>query len=211
LATVTAGVAPWGGGKGPVFRHKLETTPIDGYAQGAGIGTDIGSMNASFKFAEILPEPAPMIHIVDAGAADYETDPYASLSKQGLCEVIGFEPNEENCRRRNASAAAGHKYVPFALGDGTQRTFFECKNPLTSSLYRPNADMLAKFSCLDLPVVAEHEIKTHRLDDFPEIEMDYLKLDVQGAELDIIRGAPRLMRDVAVVHTEVEFIPLYAD
>jgi FkbM family methyltransferase len=165
-----------------------------------------------FSIREILTEPLPVIRIVDAGAAAYETDPYARLSQQGLCDVIGFEPNADNCAKRNADARPGHRYLPYALGDGRVRRFYECQNPLTSSLYRPNAPMLAKFSRLDLPVVAEHDIQTHRLDDLTEIQdIDYLKLDVQGAELDIILGGPRLLQGTALVHTEVEFIPMYTD
>jgi FkbM family methyltransferase len=165
-----------------------------------------------FSIREILPDPPPVIRIVDAGAAAYETDPYARLSQQGLCDVIGFEPNADNCARRNAGAQAGHRYLPYALGDGRVRRFYECQNPLTSSLYHPNDAMLAKFSCISLPVVAEHDIQTHRLDDLSEIQdIDYLKLDVQGAELDIILGGPRLLGGTTLVHTEVEFIPIYAD
>jgi FkbM family methyltransferase len=169
-----------------------------------------------FSFCDILDEPPPVVRIIDAGAAEYETDPYARLSEQGLCEVIGFEPNPENCARRNASARPGHRYLPYALGDGRRRRFYECQNPLTSSLYRPNAAMLAKFSRLALPVVAEHDIQTYRLDDLSEIQdidqdVDYVKLDVQGAELDIIMGAPNLLAQAIAVHTEVEFIPMYEE
>jgi FkbM family methyltransferase len=165
-----------------------------------------------FSFREILDEPAPVIRIVDAGAAAYETDPYAQLSEQGLCDVIGFEPNAENCASRNANARKGHRYLPYALGDGRLRRFYECENPLTSSLYRPNAPMLSRFSRLDLPVVGERDIQTHRLDDLSDVrDVDYIKLDVQGAELDIIMGAQSLLRDVVLVHTEVEFIPMYTD
>jgi FkbM family methyltransferase len=165
-----------------------------------------------FSFRDILNEPPPVIRIVDAGAAEYGADPYARLSQQGLCEVIGFEPNVENCARRNASARKGHRYLPYALGDGQVHRFYECQNPLTSSFYRPNAAMLQKFSRLDLPVVAERDIRTNQLDDLAEIQdIDYIKLDVQGAELDIIMGARSRMRETVLVHTEVEFIPIYTD
>src|SRR5690349_13870800 len=131
-----------------------------------------------FSFREILDEPPPVIRIVDAGAAAYETDPYAELSKLGLCDVVGFEPNAKNCARRNADAKAGHRYLPYALGDGRLRRFYECENPLTSSLYRPNARLLSKFSRLQLNVVGERDIQTHRLDDLEDVrDVDYIKLD----------------------------------
>jgi len=48
------------------------------------------------------------------------------------------------------------------------------------------------------------------LDDIPEVAgTDYLKLDTQGAELLILQGAQRLLQDVMVVHTEVEFVSIY--
>jgi FkbM family methyltransferase len=167
-----------------------------------------------FAFREILDGPAPVIQIVDAGAAAYGADPYAGLSKQGICQVIGFEPNKENCQKRNAARDANHTYLPYALGDGRVRRFYECNNPLTSSLYRPNSALLEKFSNLEpgIRVVAESEIQTHRLDDLAEIrDIDYLKLDVQGGELDVINGAQRLLETTLLVHSEVEFIPMYAE
>ena len=167
---------------------------------------------AMFQFREILTEPPPRIRVVDVGAAEWGTDAYARLSEQDLCEVIGFEPNAENCAQRNARARAGHRYLPYALGDGGVHPFFETESPLTSSLYRPNHAMLDKFSQLFFKEIGQHDIQTVRLDDVPGIEdIDFLKLDIQGAELDVILGGSSRLRDTLVVHTEVEFIPVYAD
>ena len=61
-------------------------------------------------------------------------------------------------------------------------------------------------------VVRERPIETHRLDDVPEsANVDYLKIDVQGAELDILHGSTRRLARAVVVHTEVEFAPLYSE
>ena len=45
------------------------------------------------------------------------------------------------------------------------------------------------------------------LDEVPAI--DFLKLDVQGAELDVLNGGDRVLADALVVHTEVEFVEMY--
>src|SRR5262249_61544602 len=138
--------------------------------------------------------------------------PLPRVRSRSWCGVSARAPTPTTPPRRNADAKPGHRYLPYALGDGRVRRFYECQNPLTSSLYHPNDAMLAKFSCISLPVVAEHDIQTHRLDDLTEIQdIDYLKLDVQGAELDIILGGPRLLQGTVLVHTQVEFIPMYTD
>jgi hypothetical protein len=42
-------------------------------------------------------------------------------------------------------------------------------------------------------------------------EIDFIKIDVQGAELDVFRGATKALDGVVFVVSEVEFIPLYID
>ena len=161
-----------------------------------------------FRFSEILSEPPPVIHVVDAGAAEYGKDPYARLSEQGLCAVTGFEPNPDNCARRNAQARPGHRYLPYALGDGRLHRFYECENPLTSSLYRPNAPLLAKFSRLDLPVEPLPVLLVDRAGDD--------RVAVQGAvegqdPVEVVDLVLHKLRDRLREHTEVEFVPMYAD
>jgi hypothetical protein len=61
-------------------------------------------------------------------------------------------------------------------------------------------------------VEREEEVATRKLDDLAEVKaMDFLKIDVQGSELEVFRnGATKLGRAV-VIQTEVAFFPLYED
>jgi len=163
-----------------------------------------------FKFQEFLGASVA-ITIVDVGAASMGegSDAYAALTGYAGTTLYGFEPNADACRLRNAQATANQTFLPYFIGDGSARTFHECENPLTSSLYEPDADLLARFQRLDLPVKQRVPVQTTRLDDAGLPSVDFLKLDIQGAELDAIRGGPHVLADVLVVHTEIEFIPMY--
>ena len=59
-------------------------------------------------------------------------------------------------------------------------------------------------------VTHTEEVATCRLDDVKEIDKcQYLKIDVQGAELDVLHGAEHLLEGVLFAEIEVEFLPVY--
>ncbi len=58
--------------------------------------------------------------------------------------------------------------------------------------------------------MAAIEIETKRLDDVVELgRVDFLKIDIQGGELDVFRNAQRTLANTAVFHTEAPLVPLY--
>lgn len=157
----------------------------------------------------------PPIKIVDLGAMSLGkgTEPYARLLAAGIsCEIIGFEPVAEECAKLNASKAPGQTFLPYFIGDGNRHTFYESHFPAASSLFEPNMALLDKFQNLGnlTRAVRTSEVDTRRLDDIPEVVgTAFLKSDIQGAELMAFKAAERMLRDVVVIHTEVEFVPLY--
>ena len=55
-------------------------------------------------------------------------------------------------------------------------------------------------------------IDTVRLDDIPETEgTEFIKIDIQGAELMVLQNAVKRLDDTLVIQTEVEFMPMYVD
>jgi len=108
------------------------------------------------------------------------------------------------------------EFLPCALGDGSPGEFRGCSAPMTSSMLEPNLPLLRRFVQLEevTTVVSRTPTKTWRLDQLMKDEgqhVDYLKLDVQGYELAVLRGATETLKDVLVVHTEVEFVPMYEE
>lgn len=156
--------------------------------------------------------PETRITILDIGASLTEAPPYEHLIHSGLVRVIGFEPNREECDRLNARYGSPHAFFPYFIGDGNPGVFHETNWFATGSLFKPNQPVLEKFISLYELVtpVAQHPVETKRLDDIAEIDdADYIKIDVQGAELLVFQGAERLLDKVMLLQCEVEFVELY--
>ncbi len=162
-----------------------------------------------------LPPPlpdGPALTILDIGAQalEGEDDVFRPLLDGGGCKVIGVEPLEDTHGER-LRRDPSWTLLPHFAGDGSRRTFHRTEPSSSSSLYEPNLDRLGDFEGLAeiVTVVELVEVQTTRLDDVVHERVDMLKLDVQGAELDVLRGAERLLEDILVVHAEVEFFPIY--
>ena len=132
---------------------------------------------------------------------------------------VGFEGDADECRRLNASAPPGQRYVAAFLGSRQEtRRFHITSSPACSSLLPPNLEALAAFPELSSAFAVERvvEIETTPLDSALAREgiprVDFLELDTQGSELEILEGAAGLLRTgIAGVKVEVEFSPMYVD
>ena len=169
---------------------------------------------ASFSLLDIVPD-IPVATIIDVGAMMLpgETAFCKPLMDRGAARVICFEPNEGECRKLNdILRASGGLALPHFVGDGRERTFYETTHTMTGSLYEPNTAYVDRFHYLGaaMGVVKTHPVRTVRLDDIAEVAgADLLKMDVQGAEVDVLMGAGRVLDQVGIVQSEVCFVELY--
>jgi FkbM family methyltransferase len=153
----------------------------------------------------------PPLTLVDVGARgglDERWKPfYPKLS------VIAFEPDPQECARLNAQQWPYRaRFIPNALGehDGESAVLNLCRDPACSSLLRPNAELCSQFeygSAMD--IVGRFPVTLSRLDTVCDVQPDMLKIDTQGTELAILRGAGKLLEHVRGVELEVEFVPQY--
>ena len=127
-------------------------------------------------------------------------------------EIIGFEVDENTCEKLNSQAKNGIKYFPNALGLKKEtRTFYETNAPMCCSLYKPNDRLLRLYNNLEVSYLRkESKIDTIDLDTFIEENsigiIDFIKIDVEGAELEIFKGGIRTLKDITFIVSEVEFI-----
>jgi FkbM family methyltransferase len=151
--------------------------------------------------------------VIDIGANPIDGDPpYKDMLRQGLCSVIGFEPQPEALAELNRRKSSAETYLPNVIADGARHELSITAASGMTSLLRPDKGRLALFNGFETwgSVVDVLPVETSRLDDVVEVErIDLLKIDVQGGELMVFRGGRAKLGRAVAVHTEVSFVPLY--
>ena len=174
------------------------------------------SVSAALEVAsllgDLLDEP---IVIADVGCRWGFADTWEQLG--GRCRAVGFEPDEDECERlrKRYQDRPGVEIVGHALGRevGTA-TLHVTREPARSSLYRPLDDVVDRHPRLEPQRLAHSEqIDLDTIDDWcvqsGTDHIDVIKLDTQGSELDVLRGAARTLDRIIAVQTEVEFNRMY--
>lgn len=138
--------------------------------------------------------------------------------------IYGFDADADACDEANAELESRQinwkeVHIPLALGKAVEeRTLYVTKHPMCSSLYAPNESYLSRFAILPELVNLDFsfEIDTTTLDDFcideGINEVDFLQIDVQGADLDVLEGAKKTLScGTLAIQIEVEFSHLYTN
>jgi len=129
-----------------------------------------------------------------------------------LCTVTGFEPQEAAWHELIQRKGPLETYLPQALGAGGLATLNVCQYSGWTSLLRPNSAALNVFPQFqpNAKVIEQIQVHTHKLDDISEVRpFDLLKIDVQGAEMDVFHGATQHLKNAVAIQTEISFIALY--
>ncbi len=133
------------------------------------------------------------------------------IRRGGFTEsIISFEPTRVFKDLIN-QMSGDEKWSGFqvALSDFTGRNsmFISSNEALSSSLLRP-AGILAEF---DIDFSHQIEVEVRELDSFSDYlgEQNYLKLDVQGNEHFVLKGATSVLDSFCAVEFESALTPLY--
>ena len=155
------------------------------------------------------------LNIVDVGARWGDCESWFRLAPLG--RLFGFEPDAEECSRLNCQTNhACDQFFPYGLGkvDG-EALLHVTRQHACSSLFSPSEFMRERFPTLrsDMELVGECHIPISRLDTWAKAAgvdcIDFIKIDTQGAELDVLLGAGELLNGCLAIEAEVMFSPLY--
>jgi hypothetical protein len=110
-----------------------------------------------------LLRAAPSLVYVDCGARAESENPLVEIFPEG--RYIGFEPDEEECRRLNAAARPNYRFHPVALaGEAGEWPFHVTANPACSSLYAPDSPVPGRLRGVDGFLTPERVVRLRTRD-----------------------------------------------
>jgi FkbM family methyltransferase len=154
------------------------------------------------------------ITLVDIGAAGDIEPRWKPFTK--FLNYVGFEPDERSRKdllsKGNGNTFHDYSIFPFAVGGSKNELSFNlCRKPQVSSTYVPNFDFLKNFPEVErFEVVSTETIPVVPMDSLNINNPDFMKIDIQGGELNALLGAEGLLSDVLGLELEVEFVELYS-
>jgi FkbM family methyltransferase len=175
---------------------------------------------------DLLP-PDERFVIVDGGARDVDADPRWRPFPPQRLRFIGFEPDAVEAQRLNSTPGPGgvewHFVAAGLWGSASTMRFEHNQTSGGSSFLSQNRAVTDRWKFENPVQVAlakniffpvRHEaVKVTSLSDWARQEridsVDFFKLNVQGGELEILRGAGPLINSILGVLVEVSFVESY--
>jgi FkbM family methyltransferase len=134
----------------------------------------------------------------------------------GYVAWLGFEPDKEACAALNGPGGffASSLCLPVALSDQTgPAVLYRCAAPTNDSLRPINKRFVDRYKMEKFAQTGKERIEITTLDDALSnlpLQGEFLKLDTQGTEYDILQGARDTLHDrTAAIYCEVEFAEVY--
>jgi len=160
----------------------------------ANVSSDMATMKR-MKGIGFVPES-----IVDVGAYDGSWIRQAkTVFPESHCTLIDpLEENEAKLRAFCSEHGSSNHYIKALLSDSEKEVDFyisDASNKTGSTLYRENTNIKQ----------SPHKLTTRTLDQVLSADRryDFIKLDVQGAEIDVLRGGSETLK-----HTEFIFMEM---
>lgn len=161
-------------------------------------------------------EPGQSITVLDVGAGRGRSGQDA-LTVFPSATIHSFEPSKRDFEVLEQAAAASPNWRVYncALGreSGVRHLLVFDRHPEASSFYRASKELSRSWPEYDFSVVHPEGVRVMKLSDFvadASIDsVDILKIDVQGAELEVLQGSEACLSEVKYLIIEMSFVSTY--
>jgi FkbM family methyltransferase len=176
----------------------------------------------------LLPRSERFV-ILDGGAREALADPRLLVLEPSRLVVHGFEPDAGECERLNRQARergldlhyhavglwSADAVLPFEENNAGAGSSFLYQNRVVTDRWRfesriavtNSPDLFYPTKIVNIPVTSVANWAANAGVD----KIDFIKLNVQGAELEILRGCGAVLDGVAGILLEVSFVESYKD
>lgn len=155
--------------------------------------------------------------VMQVGGRD-GSDPYTKwVRMRGKAKTIGVEPESGGLAKIQAGNAYDHIVTQaFSNTVGTAPLYIT-KAKGWCSLLQPDEAAIAKVAvkkCMErrpFELTGTEQVQVTTIDTIKHTlpPIDYLQIDVQGAELLVLQGAEQTLKDIFVIELETRFYPIY--
>lgn len=151
--------------------------------------------------------------IADIGAAGGLDDRWSDLGSS--ITPILFEPEKEAYEDLIKVNQNNYMIINKALYKEKKTiTLYICRKAEVSSIYIPNMDLISNFYNPErFEILREDSLEadtlSNQLKQNDVKKLDFIKIDTQGSELEILKGSDNLFDDLIGIELEVEFSELY--
>lgn len=163
----------------------------------------LANPNPSPRSLGMIAEHAGPWMIVDVGARGGVSPVWEPMKPHA--KFVGFDPDPEECKRLEQD---GQTFIPAALDSVPgARTLHLTRSPWCHGFIPINTDAYRFPNWVNNEPVDEVFVKTTTLDlamqDFPRV--DFVKIDTEGSELDVLRGGDKTLEHCLGVMVELWF------
>lgn len=152
------------------------------------------------------------IVFIDIGAAIQIIPRWKRIDKFNLKYIL-FEPNRSEFKKLNLNKKYYNHYkvYNFALSNKNKvLKLYLTKGIYQSSVLEPNFNLINKFPNPErYSIVGKELLNAKKLDYFKINNVDFVKIDTQGYNYEILNGASKTLKNVIGIETEVEFAQVY--
>jgi len=148
--------------------------------------------------------------LVDVGAAGGIEKRWQAVIED--LNYYGFEPDERTYKELKSHIVARSASIfPFALWSEEKKiSVLLCQDPQCSSVYEPNRSFLDNFPKAErFDVNDTFQCTAKRLDQIEVKYPHFIKMDIQGGEFEVLKGAGSSLKKNLGMEIEVELLAMY--